>query len=122
MRIAELADEVALSDLEAVLQTVEPAPDSDAVDLLALDLAFHGHLVSAAGSERLTRAFEPLSAETRLCLSQREVHDVYWADLVDAHRRILAAIHANDPQLIRQLLHDHMTDSALKLGATPEGT
>jgi DNA-binding GntR family transcriptional regulator len=89
--------------------------DSEWSELVAIDLEFHRSLVAASGSSRLTRAFEPMYAETRMLLAHMEIHYERRADLVDEHRAIVEAIQAGDRKLIERLVHGHMSDSVAKL-------
>jgi DNA-binding GntR family transcriptional regulator len=122
LRVAQQHDEAAFGELEAILADLTRAIDGDWSELVVLDLEFHRCLVRVAGSERLVRAFEPLYAETRLCLSYLEAHYDDRATLLDEHRAILDAIRAGaDRALIAGLIHDHMADSAAKLTTSQEG-
>jgi DNA-binding GntR family transcriptional regulator len=122
LRVAIRQDAAAIAALEAVVRDLEHAIDGEWSDLVVLDLEFHRRLVSAAGSERLARAFEPLYAETRLCLAYLETHYDDRTALLEEHRALLAAISTNaDPALISRLVHDHMTDSVAALTASQEG-
>jgi DNA-binding GntR family transcriptional regulator len=120
-RVAERHDETALGELDAILAKLAQVIDDEWSELLVLDLEFHRCLVRVAGSERLTRAFEPLYAETRLCLAYLEAYYEDRASLLAEHRTLLEAISANDQPLITDLVHAHMTDSAAHLTASQEG-
>ncbi len=119
LRLAAHRDGEALEKLEKVLRSMELAtPGSDWPDLVAIDLEFHQSLVASTGSARLVRAFEPIYAETRLCLSYLEPHYERRRDVVSGHRAIFEAIcSGQDPGLIERLVHEHMTDSAEQLSA-----
>jgi DNA-binding GntR family transcriptional regulator len=121
LRVAARHDDVALGELEAIVGEIEGSMAGEWSDLVVLDLEFHRCLVSLAGSERLARAFEPLYAETRLCLSYLEAHYDDRAILLDEHRNLLEAIRSNDSDLIVSRVHLHMTDSAAKLTTSQEG-
>lgn len=123
LRVAARHDDSDLAELEAILVALEQAIDGEWSALVALDLEFHRRLVIAAHSERLARAFEPLYAETRLCLTYLESHYDDRSTLLDEHRTLLAAIRAGaDPELISELVHEHMTDSAAKLTEPQKGS
>lgn len=62
-----------------------------------LDFAFHRTLVDAAGSERLSRTYATVQAETRLCLHRLMGGYRSSADLADEHHR-LAAMVADAPE------------------------
>jgi DNA-binding GntR family transcriptional regulator len=121
-RVAKRHDEAALAELETILADLTQAIDGEWSELVMLDLEFHRCLVRLAGSERLMRAFEPLYAETRLCLSYLEVHYDNRASLLTEHRAILDAIRAGDDgSLLAELMHEHMTESADKLTTSQKG-
>jgi DNA-binding GntR family transcriptional regulator len=120
VRVAEQAEPAAIAELEAVLAELAAAVDGDWSDLVVRDLEFHRCLVRVAGSERLFRAFEPLYAETRLCLAYLEAHYDDRSMVLAEHRGILDAIIARDSELIVRLIHDHMADSAAQLSAARE--
>lgn len=116
LQLAARRDGEGLGNLEKVLRSMDLAADSDWPDLVAVDLEFHQSLVASTGSLRLARAFEPIYAETRLCLSYLEPHYERRRDVVAEHRAIFEAIRSGrDTGLIERLVHEHMTDSAEKL-------
>jgi DNA-binding GntR family transcriptional regulator len=118
LRLAVQQDQDGLAKLEKVLHAMELATDGEWPDLVAIDLEFHQSLVASAGSSRLSRAFEPIYAETRLCLSYLEPHYGRRRDVLDEHRAIFEAIRSGeDAALIERLVHEHMADSAHKLAA-----
>jgi DNA-binding GntR family transcriptional regulator len=121
LRINERRDEPALRALDAILARLEEAIDRDWPEVVVLDLEFHRCLVSGAGSERLNRAFEPLYAQTRLCLSYLEAYYDDRASLIEEHRAIVEAIRGDDPALITELVHAHMAESAAHLTTSQEG-
>jgi DNA-binding GntR family transcriptional regulator len=120
-RVAERQDRRALAQLAATLDDLAAALDGEWSELVEVDLEFHRCLVRSSGSERLVRAFEPLYAETRLCLAALATHYADRATLLEEHRAILDAISASDRTLIDRLVHAHMTDSADTLTALQEG-
>jgi DNA-binding GntR family transcriptional regulator len=115
LRLAESQDAAAISGLEQIVSTIGRLVDGEWSELVAIDLEFHRSLVAASGSPRLIRAFEPMYAETRMLLAHMEIHYERRADLVDEHRAIVEAIQADDPELIKRLVHGHMSDSVTKL-------
>jgi DNA-binding GntR family transcriptional regulator len=116
LRLAARRGEEDLGKLEKVLQSMERAVEGDWPEVVAIDLEFHQSLVASAGSPRLTRAFEPIYAETRLCLSCLEPHYERRRAVVAEHRAIFEAIRSGaDPGLIERLLHEHMTGGAERL-------
>jgi DNA-binding GntR family transcriptional regulator len=64
-------------------------------DLIAADIDFHRVMVSLAGSPRLSRAHEPLAAESQMLLNWHPVYSV--SDYVADHQKLLEAIASRDP-------------------------
>lgn len=74
-------------------------------ELIAADMDFHRALVALAGSQRLSRAHEPLAAESQILLNW---HPVYSASsYVADHQQVLEAIIAGDPGA-GQVVRDHL--------------
>jgi DNA-binding GntR family transcriptional regulator len=63
-------------------------------DLIAADLDFHRDLVALAGSPRLSRAHEPLAAESQMLLNWHPVYPV--SDYASDHQRLLDALASAD--------------------------
>jgi DNA-binding GntR family transcriptional regulator len=64
-------------------------------ELIAADIDFHRVMVSLAGSPRLSRAHEPLAAESQMLLNWHPVYSV--SDYVADHQKLFEAIAARDP-------------------------
>jgi DNA-binding GntR family transcriptional regulator len=63
--------------------------------LIAADIDFHRAMVGLAGSPRLSRAHEPLAAESQMLLNWHPVYSV--SDYVGDHQLLLDAIQRRDP-------------------------
>jgi DNA-binding GntR family transcriptional regulator len=74
-------------------------------DLIAADLDFHRELVSLAGSPRLSRAHEPLAAESQMLLNWHPVYPV--SDYVADHQTILDVLERN-PALGGEAVRAHL--------------
>ena len=75
-------------------------------ELIAADIDFHRALVAMAGSPRLSRAHEPLAAESQMLLNWHPVYAV--SDYVADHQKLLEAIASRDPSaadVVRAHLH-----------------
>jgi DNA-binding GntR family transcriptional regulator len=75
-------------------------------ELIAADIDFHRALVAMAGSPRLSRAHEPLAAESQMLLNWHPVYAV--SDYVADHQKLLTAIVSRDPgaaEVVRAHLH-----------------
>jgi DNA-binding GntR family transcriptional regulator len=64
-------------------------------EMIAADIDFHRVLVSLAGSPRLSRAHEPLAAESQMLLNWHPVYSV--TDYVADHQTLLEVIARHDP-------------------------
>jgi len=64
-------------------------------ELIAADIDFHRVMVALAGSPRLSRAHEPLAAESQMLLNWHPVYSV--SDYVADHHKLLEAIASRDP-------------------------
>jgi DNA-binding GntR family transcriptional regulator len=84
---------------QAQQQIREASPDdrseTPSQELIAADIDFHRALVAMAGSPRLSRAHEPLAAESQMLLNWHPVYAV--SDYVADHRTLLEAISSRDP-------------------------
>jgi DNA-binding GntR family transcriptional regulator len=79
------------------------------------DLAFHAALVEAAGSARLSRLFQGLLEEVRMCLVQLEAHYPCRADLIDEHDQLLDALVQGDAALARDRMRAHLHSAVAAL-------
>ncbi len=101
-RAIERQDWLDLEALRAAQIRIENSSPADAdqpppPELIAADLDFHRAMVALAGSPRLSRAHEPLAAESQMLLN---FHPVYpGADYAGDHRRLLIAIESRDPNI-----------------------
>jgi DNA-binding GntR family transcriptional regulator len=91
-------------------------------DVITHDLAFHQTLVEAAASERLSRMFRTLVAETRLCLIRLEPFYPGVTEVAEEHQAILDAVRSGDPRRADRLLQLHMDASAARLSVPKAAT
>jgi DNA-binding GntR family transcriptional regulator len=108
-------DELDLAALMAVQlrirQAAAPdgAPAPPSAKLIAADLDFHRAMVALAGSSRLSRAYEPLAAETQMLLNW---HPVYSGrDYADDHQQLVNALQSRDPNAAA-VAREHLVLSA----------
>ncbi|HEY5430851.1 MAG TPA: GntR family transcriptional regulator [Solirubrobacteraceae bacterium] len=73
----------------------EDCSQAPSQELIAADIDFHRALVALAGSPRLSRAHEPLAAESQMLLNWHPVYAV--SDYVADHQQLLDAIASRDP-------------------------
>ena len=98
--VLERGEDVDLSPLRAAQQRIRntsPADGSEAPsrELIAADIDFHRAMVVLAGSPRLSRAHEPLAAESQMLLNWHPVYSV--SDYVTDHQQLLDAIENRAP-------------------------
>jgi DNA-binding GntR family transcriptional regulator len=74
-------------------------------EVIAADIDFHRVMVSLAGSPRLSRAHEPLAAESQMLLNWHPVYPV--SDYAADHQTVLDAIVAGDDAAV-EAVRDHL--------------
>ena len=84
-----------------------------------LDLAYHRALVEAAGSDRLSRTYATVQAETRLALHRLIPAYRRPVDLADEHFRLAALIEDAPLAEIEAELTAHFGDPAALLKRLP---
>ncbi len=105
MLVLERGEEIDVTGVEGALDDLRRAARGRARPserMIAADMRFHRELVALARSPRLDRAFETLTAETRMLLRH---HPEYpWRTYVADHEQLVAAISrrsADLPELVR---------------------
>ncbi len=68
--------------------------ESPSREVIAADIDFHRELVALAGSPRLSRAHEPLAAESQILLNWHPVYSI--SDYASDHQRLLDALEGAD--------------------------
>jgi DNA-binding GntR family transcriptional regulator len=86
-----------IRDAQRRIQATSPPDVSEAPspELIAADMDFHRAMVALAGSARLSRAHEPLAAESQMLLNWHPVYSL--SDYVADHQQLLDAIEMRDP-------------------------
>jgi DNA-binding GntR family transcriptional regulator len=100
-----------LSALRAAQARIRAASRRDGTEapsreLIAADLDFHRDLVALAGSARLSRAHEPLAAESQMLLNWHPVYSV--SDYVADHQQLLDALQRRDAGAV-EAVRAHLT-------------
>ena len=116
--VSERGDEDVLAELDALVDQMRQTRKRGWPELVDVDLAFHRYLVEAAGSPRLLRIFDNLSAETRLCLLHLERFYEDRLNLVQEHHDIAVAIRSGDRGAIERVISDHMDAAAARIKTT----
>jgi DNA-binding GntR family transcriptional regulator len=90
-------DLTGLRDAQRRIREASPPDVSEAPspELIAADIDFHRTMVALAGSPRLSRAHEPLAAESQMLLNWHPVYRL--SDYVADHQQLLDAIEAHGP-------------------------
>ena len=70
-------------------------------ELIAADIDFHRVMVGLADSPRLSRAHEPLAAESQMLLNWHPVYSL--SDYVADHQQLLDAIQTRDPRAVERV-------------------
>jgi DNA-binding GntR family transcriptional regulator len=91
--VKEMAKQVAVSDWQAIAR---------------LDMEFHSAFVAGARNTRLTRIYETLAAESRMCILNLEVSYPRIDVLVQEHQNILDLLQAGKRDELHQAIQGHM--------------
>ncbi len=99
-----------VAPLRAAAQRIRDACPNDcretpSQELIEADIDFHRALVGLAGSPRLSRAHEPLAAESQMLLHWHPVYSV--SDYVGDHQALLDAIESRDLDA-GEVVRDHL--------------
>lgn len=93
----------ALADLSEV------APTERLLDVVDADIAFHRALVGAVGSARLTRVYNSLMGEVRLCMAQVQSRHLLTPSSIGAeHSGIIDVINSGDASRAVALVTEHL--------------
>ncbi len=88
------------------------------VPIIEPDMRFHLSLVESLQSPRITKAYESLIVEVRLCWSQIEGQQLFSSDLMcQEHEKLLEFISAGDTDAALVALADHLGRSRERLAA-----
>jgi DNA-binding GntR family transcriptional regulator len=79
------------------------------------DHAFHAAIVGLPDSARLSRTYETLQAEVRLCLSLTDRWDTDPKDQVRQHREIADLLLAGEGEKCKALLAAHIDDAEMRV-------
>jgi DNA-binding GntR family transcriptional regulator len=97
---------------EIVGRMPEYALSSNWTELAKIDLEFHTALVASTGNARLSRSYQTLAGETRVCLTNlKNAYPVGYA-LVEEHERIVELLERDDADELQKAIEFHL-DSAV---------
>lgn len=115
-RAAERLGPDEVSELQIMFRQMEAAHEAaDLATFIECDRAFHGRLYAFSGSRRLIGTIEELQNRCRRYLKYLYEGWETVQDPLEAHRPLLAAVEAGDPQLVERLTREHMQDAADRL-------
>jgi DNA-binding GntR family transcriptional regulator len=109
--------EEVLAELDALVDQMSRSREADWPELVELDLTFHRYLVDSAGSPRLSRMFDSLSAETSLTLLHNGALSGDRSEFIRDHRDITEALKSGDPEAIEAVIGTHMSNAAARTRA-----
>jgi DNA-binding GntR family transcriptional regulator len=103
----EKLDLTALREAQRRISQASPPDVSDAPspELIAADMDFHRAMVALAGSSRLSKAHEPLAAESQMLLNWHPAYRL--SDYVADHQQLLDSIEKRDPN-VPELARRHL--------------
>lgn len=85
--------------------------DRDWESAAEADMSFHSAVVAAAGSPRLNKLFQTISAEMRLLMALLRAHYPRISTLQDEHTELLQALDRRDPDEALRLWAAHLEDA-----------
>ena len=91
------------------LERIDVTKDWD--EYVRADCDFHALLVAAAGSTRLSRLYETIATEVKLCIYQSHSYVPLRNENTRQHRRILEAIENGDLDNAIQILSSHIKNA-----------
>lgn len=102
-------DEVVFARLGLLVEEMRAAERSrNWRGVVDADLGFHQAIVAASGSPRLTRMFDTLLVESRMCISALEQSYSELGRLTREHEELLAAIRSGPARVIGKAVRVHL--------------
>ena len=115
-------------DLEALQGFVEQmriaAREDDADRLAQLDLQFHEYIMQLADHELAFKLWKQIEVGVQRCLHTRHEIYTFLDEVVGTHPTLVTAIANHDKAAAKQILYDHITESAahiVEYWPLPEG-
>jgi DNA-binding GntR family transcriptional regulator len=109
--LAEASDEQLVGLDEAVQEFEAAAAGPSWAAVIDADRRFHELIVGLVGSRRLSRFFDAIQAEMRLCMSIVDRRDTQRDPLIAEHRELLELILARDAQRCAAVMLKHLGES-----------
>jgi DNA-binding GntR family transcriptional regulator len=112
-RVMDLLRPEDLRELNGTVEAMRAAAqDNDPDQLAKLDLEFHETLVRLADHELLLKLWKQLEVGVQRCLHTRHEIYTFLDEVVGTHPTLVTAIADRDLEAARQILHDHILESA----------
>ncbi len=116
---ARLATPEQVEELGALARAMEPVAlplwSCDLNRLTELNAAFHGLLLSVAGSRTLAAALRGLVHASVLSRTQHSFDEAAMRRSVQHHLEIVAAVRARDPEWAESVMHSHLLSARASL-------
>jgi GntR family transcriptional repressor for pyruvate dehydrogenase complex len=101
-----------LQELELQLNLMRAAAlTGDVRGFVAADIAFHQHVLDAAGNNFIESLFDPLSRILQLTRHQTSAHAPVRDHAIEHHQRILDALRRGSPTKAGRAMRDHMNQT-----------
>jgi DNA-binding GntR family transcriptional regulator len=121
--VMECELELELGELRDAMRRIRETSAADiseapSPELIAADMDFHRAMVALAGSSRLSRAHEPLAAESQMLLNWHPAYRL--SDYVADHHQLLDGIATRDPGVVDAVRTHLRLSSDLIVGETTQ--
>ena len=116
-RVAAIAlvrkrDQAAFDLLESLIKSMDAALASESWrQLMDLDMEFHRTMVDLAGSKRLSRMYQSLLVESRMCLTELEQSYPRHSQIVAEHALLLEALTSGDEARATACVDQHLDNA-----------
>lgn len=102
-----------IDEMKAIIDRMRTAArESDLAKLTELDLQFHEFLLYTADHELVFKMWKVLEVGIRRCLHTRHRIYTFLNEVVGSHPTLVTAIEKGDKELAKQILRDHINESA----------
>lgn len=109
-------DTQSIGELQELVQAMDSLLDGGTWnELMDVDMEFHRRMVELSGSKRLSRMFEALLVETRMCLTQLESAYPRRNAIVAEHALLLEALVSGDAPRALRCVDEHLDHAVTSL-------
>ncbi|MHB1170901.1 MAG: FadR/GntR family transcriptional regulator [Lacisediminihabitans sp.] len=92
----------------AIARMTEAASKGDVEVFVEADIAFHQHVMEAAGNPFIAALFEPMSQILHLTRHQTSAHAPVREHAIESHQHIYDALVTGDPSVVAKAMTEHM--------------